>query len=65
MSVNSNRRWNFSESHGYATQRKTVKDSVIKVPIFILKSEQSSPKPEIQSLPVKAREFFLAQDEAL
>lgn len=63
--VNSNRRWNFSESHGCATQRKTVKGSVIKVSIFILKPEQSSPKPETQSSPVKAREFFSAQDEAL
>lgn len=49
MSVNSNRKWNFNENHGYkyATGRKTIKGG-IKVSNFMLKSEQSSPKPETQ-----------------
>lgn len=46
MPVDSNRKWYFSESHGYVTHRKTKKDGIIKILIFILKSEHSAPKPE-------------------
>lgn len=40
----------FNENHGYkyAPGRKTIKDVIIKVSNFILKSEESSPKPETQ-----------------